>query len=798
MREVLHLNYDWDYLPNFADEYLEMVDFSHSIKVDLPHTVKEIPYNYFDENIYQFISCYHKTLNLPKKYIDNQLLLKFDGVMSYCEVYLNGTFISKHYGGYTPFSVDITPYFRFGEDNHLIVKVDSNERNDIPPFGFVMDYLAYGGIYREVRLEIVPKTHIDNLFIKTKQVTDFNKQLEIKIVLNEPINDNYYKLNIKVLDADNIIKVINQPLYINTQEIYIKEELSDVKLWDLDNPNLYHLIVELLHNDVIIDKVNERFGFREILFKPNGFYLNGKKLKLRGLNRHQSYPYVGYAMPKSAQEEDAEILKNQLGVNIVRLSHYPQSKHFVRKCDELGLLVFCEIPGWQHIGDAEWKEHSKNNLREMIVNYFNHPSIILWGVRINESADDDQFYQEMNQIAKTLDDTRATGGVRNFKHSHLFEDVYTYNDFVHSGKNQGLDKRKKVAQKKVPYLVTEHNGHMYPTKKFDPEIKRVEHALRHLRVLNAMYQTEDISGAIGWCMFDYNTHKEFGSGDRICHHGVMDMFRLEKTAFYAYSSQQDKYPVLHVASTFNPGEYDASLLGKVYVFTNCDYIDVYRNEDYLGRFYPDNSEFKYLPHPPIIIDDFFGDLLESEGFAKKDAKKLKTVFKQISQKGKLNIKGLLTMAYIMVKYRLNYQRGAELYTKYVNNWGCEVKYIIIGYQSNQKVCEVIKGDAKERFLEVKTNKDKLIIAETYDVARIQVRLVDIYGNILPYAFDGVKIETSPNLEVIGPKQLALIGGSIAFWVKTKREEGEGEIKVTLAHGATKTLTVPIIKQSNTR
>ena len=135
------------------------------------------------------------------------------------------------------------------------------------------------------------------------------------------------------------------------------------------------------------------------------FYLNGKKLRLRGLNRHQSYPYVGYAAPASMQIFDADILKKELGVNAVRTSHYPQSQDFIRRCDEIGLLVFTEFPGWQHIGDEEWKRQAVQNLKEMIVQYRNHPSIILWGVRINESQDDDVFYRETNRVAHELDDT---------------------------------------------------------------------------------------------------------------------------------------------------------------------------------------------------------------------------------------------------------------------------------------------------------------------------------------------------------------------------------------------------------
>lgn len=177
--------------------------------------------------------------------------------------------------------------------------------------------------------------------------------------------------------------------------------------------------------------------------RKDGFYLNGKKLRLRGLNRHQSYPYVGYAAPASMQIFDADILKKELGVNAVRTSHYPQSQDFIRRCDEIGLLVFTEFPGWQHIGDEEWKRQAVQNLKEMIVQYRNHPSIILWGVRINESQDDDVF-TETNRVAHELDDTRATGGVRMLKKSHLLEDVYTYNDFLHDGRHPGCNPKRKV------------------------------------------------------------------------------------------------------------------------------------------------------------------------------------------------------------------------------------------------------------------------------------------------------------------------------------------------------------------
>ena len=312
-----------------------------------------------------------------------------------------------------------------------------------------------------------------------------------------------------------------------------------------------------------MDERIDRIGFRRAEFKKDGFYLNGKKIKLRGLNRHQSYPYVGYAMPKSMQQLDADILKRELGANAVRTSHYPQSHYFIERCDEIGLLVFTEIPGWQHIGDAAWKDQAVENVRDMVKQYRNHTSIILWGVRINESQDDEAFYRRTNEAAHEFDDSRPTGGVRANRKSSLLEDVYTYNDFVHDGKAKGCEPKKNVtSDMEKPYLISEYNGHMYPTKTFDWEEHRAEHALRHANVLDAVAAEEDIAGCFGWCMFDYNTHKDFGSGDRICYHGVMDMFRNPKLAAAVYACQQEKEPVLELSSSMDIGEHPGCNRGE--------------------------------------------------------------------------------------------------------------------------------------------------------------------------------------------------------------------------------------------
>lgn len=796
MNIIKNLNFNWKYFKEFKEEYIKMNNEVVYEQVDLPHTNIELPYNNFDERKYQFTSCYKKEIYIPREYENKNIFISFEAVASYAKVYVNGTFAGEHKGGYTPFDIKIDSLVNFDEENHIVVVVDSTEREEIPPFGNVVDYLTYGGIYREVYLKVYEEAYIKDVFVKSKEVLKDNKKLDIQVTLSGAVEG--LNLAFEIWDKDLCRGAFKNTIEGQVSIANAKVTLNNMELWDIDNPKLYTLKVKLLRKDEVLHEEKVTFGIREVAFKKDGFYLNGKKLKLRGLNRHQSYPYIGYAAPKSLQEKDAEILKKDLGVNIVRTSHYPQSKHFLNKCDEIGLLVFTEIPGWQHIGASnEWRDITINHVREMIIRDRNHPSIIIWGVRINESKDCDELYRATNALAHELDDTRPTGGVRNFAGSNLLEDVYTYNDFLHCGNNRGLSKANKIKKvKSAPYLVTENNGHMFPTKRFDNERQRIEHGLRHLRVLNDMYASEDISGSIGWCMADYNTHKDFGSGDRICYHGVLDMFRMPKTATYAYASQQEEYPVMEVSSTMDIGEHPAGYLGDVYVLTNCDYIILYKNHEVIGKYYPDRKNFKHLPHPPIVIDDFIGNQLQDkEGFSQRDAKRMKEVIKAVTKYGmKLPIRYKLKMAYLMVKNKLTFAEGERLYCKYVANWGsAQTVYKVEGYKNNTLVKTVIKSAPRTTALRVLPDSNTLVIGDTYDAVRIAIEAIDENGNLLYYANNALEIKVEGPIELIGSRVTSLIGGAKGIYIKTKGEEGTGKVIISGENLGRKEIYIEVLK-----
>ena len=772
MRTSQSLNFGWKYYPAFEKEMTQKkYDDSHFETVDIPHTNKELPLNYFDEKSYQFVSCYRKTFDIGKKIEGKRYILHFEGAAVYSKVYLNGEFIGEYKGAYNPFTFDITDKVK-AKGNLLVVELDSSERSEIPPFGNVVDYLVYGGIYREVWLEEVSKVYIDNAFIRTLNVLQPKKVLDMDITLSESTSG---QLTFTLFNGDKIIG--EKRTDFKGTVINAKWAVSDVKLWDIDNPNLYTMKIKLDDKD----EISVRFGFRECKFMTDGFYLNGKKIKIRGLNRHQSYPYVGYAMPKNVQKADADLLKYELGVNLARTSHYPDSVHFLDRCDEIGLLVFTEMPSWQYLGDGEWREIAKDNVRRMVLRDRNHPCVILWGVRVNEGLDCDEFYTETNAIARSLDNTRQTGGVRNMPFSHLLEDVYTMNDFIHSGGAINLLPPAIVTKSlKAPYLVTEHNGHMFPTKSFDKEGVRSEHALRHTRVLNSAYGNSRTSGAIGWCMADYNTHKDFGSGDRICYHGVTDMFRVPKLGAAIYRSQKESEPFLEVASAMDIGEHPGGIIGDVWVFTNCDYVKLYKNGKYTSTIYPKDSKFKNLPHPPMIAADFIGDALTvDDGLDPKAASLLTdTLIAAQTKQWKLPPSKFAKAGAAMVVGKIPFNRMFDIVTKYVGGWGNEqITYAFEGYINGECVATVVRNAVTSLNLDVKADSYTLREEDTYDATRIQIIARDQNGNRVPFADSAVKVTVKGAASIIGPSEFPLVGGDRAFWIRTKGEKGD--ITVTI-------------------
>jgi beta-galactosidase len=745
------MNRDWRYRsakvngaesPEFDDSAFE--------RVVVPHANLQLPWHDFDDKEYEFVSTYRRRFRVPRSAQGKRVFVDFEGAMTASTVWINGVHLGEYKGGFTPFSFELTPHLRHEAENVLVVQLDSAERSDIPPFGYEIDYMTFGGIYREVALRIVPANYIDNIFAHPKDVLRGDPSLDVDVfVAGQAAEHGQLSLEVELRDGDEVVSMTahataqtlvaaavsdhsspridpdtSAPVYASVEtandparQVVSLAHLGNVHLWTLEHPYLYTVHVRLLLAGRVIDEDTRRIGFREVAFTDHGFSLNGKIVKLRGLDRHQTFPFAGQAMPARVQRQDAKILRHNLHCNIVRTSHYPQSRHFLDCCDEIGLLVLEEIPGWQHIGDEAWKQVAIDNVGRMIRRDWNHPSIILWGVRINESKDDHDFYVRTNALAHALDGTRPTGGIRNFQESEFLEDVYTINDF-------GFPLKKPNHPR---YLNTEFVGHTFPTKTTDDNERQREHTLRHARIHNQLASDSQYAGGIGWCAFDYNTHANFGSGDRICYHGVTDIFREPKPAAGFYRSQCDPAEEIVLEPAFHWARGDESVgFTKAVICSNCDHLRIFTRADSVERnpwtllteLDPDRTEFEHLESPPFILD----------------------VSRFRSGWGDLRIDG--------------YLNGKMVISKSLSGRGVDSKFMLLP-------------------------DDLELAADGADATRVVLRVTDEFGAVRTYADDPITFTLEGPAKLIGDNPFSLVGGTGAVWIRAG--EQAGKVRFTAKH-----------------
>ena len=327
---VIPFSNDWEFTPEWSEAFCRGEGAAQAVR--LPHTVRELPLHAVDEKDYQMICGYRRRFALPE---GKRFFLRLDGAAHIATVYVNGVELATHRTGYTAFRVEITDAVRPGE-NLVAVRLDTTENPAVPPFGYVIDYLTYGGLYRPAWLEAAGADYISDVFVYTPDL----HTAAVTVTLDRKGNANA-ALTVGIFDAEGRQLAACQAR--DGQEARIDVPLAQP--WDLDHPRLYTCRVAWPG----VDEKEVAFGFRTAVFKADGFYLNGKKTFMRGLNRHQSYPYIGYAAPDSLQIEDARILKEELCCTAVRTSHYPQSQAFIDACDR-------QSPQHRAVGRAHQRE----------------------------------------------------------------------------------------------------------------------------------------------------------------------------------------------------------------------------------------------------------------------------------------------------------------------------------------------------------------------------------------------------------------------------------------------------------
>lgn len=521
-------------------------------RVDLPHTPVVEPLTVLHQ--WQGICYYRKRLSVTTEEKNGRLWIEFEGAMQLADVWVNGRHLLQHAGGYTPFLIDATDVLEVGDDNEILVRLDNRDNPLIPPgkpLG-ALDFCYYGGIYRNVNLIVKPKVHITDqlltdqssggIFVTYPEVTEDRAVVSVKTeVRNSGVTSGSYDVRQCLYKwkpgkgrGHKVTETVMQAT-LSCGENHVFEQVLAVmkpRLWYPDAPDLYVLVTEVLHNGKVMDMEETRIGIRRLeMTKEHGFVINGKPYKLIGTNRHQEYPYVGYALPEQAHYRDMYQIRSN-GFNVVRLGHYPQDVSVLNACDELGLLVIEPIPGWQFYNrDSTFTALTYRDVRTLIRRDRNHPSVIMWETTLNESWPPKEWKDGAVRVAheEYPGDQCFTSG-----------DAYGYDGFdvCYNDWEEGFHRPNKTGKPGFirEYYDYEFGGH-YSTSRIrrgDGERAQVQNMWNAQWSLNRyIADYPRTMGAAVWSMYDYNR----GCCDNICHSGLADLFRLPKFGLYFFRSQ---------------------------------------------------------------------------------------------------------------------------------------------------------------------------------------------------------------------------------------------------------------------
>lgn len=621
----LKFNNDWKFIK--LDENVSEDDF-HSSEfnvakwedVSLPHSANIEPLTV--NNQWQGICWYRKDFEVPSKYKNKQLVIELEAAMNHSKVWINGMEVSTHNGGYLPVYVDITKYVEVGGVNTIAVRLNNTDNPTTGPKPLNrLDFNMYGGMYRNAWLHVKNKVHISNpvlankiagggIFITTPKVSESVSEVVVKVnVVNQDNHSSEIEVKQSIFFNNELIKEnISSKIQVNSNddvELVENFSITNAKLWSPSEPNLYHLKTTVLVDGKVIENKTTRFGIREFTFKNNDLFINGEKTFLRGVNRHQEYPFVGYALSDNAQYRDAKKIKDA-GFNYIRLSHYPHSPAFMDACDELGLVVIDAIMGWQYYGDTDaFREYCYRSATELIRRDRNRPSVLAWEVSLNETKMPIYFMEKLNEIVHQeypgenvyscgwMDDVYdiyLQARQHRILHPHELKNkpysVSEYGDWEYYSKNAGLN------QDKLPNDLRDEMSSRQP-RAFG-EARLLQQAYNVQESHNDNLNTAAYSDSY-WVMYDYNR----GYHNDIEYSGLMDIFRLPKFGYYFYQSQKnvEEEVVLKLATFWNK---DSPT--DVKVFSNCDEVKLFVNDKLIATQKPDSDKnTTNLNHPPFTF-----------------------------------------------------------------------------------------------------------------------------------------------------------------------------------------------------
>lgn len=616
---TLNFNTNWAYrLGNVSDGERVGLDDADWVAVTIPHTLA-MEKKHLGSRNYKGIGWYRRYFILEPKFKGREINIDFAGVMIDCDVFLNGDKIATHHGGYIGFSVDITDKVRFGQNNLLAVRVSNLDDADTPPGKpeTQLDFHYFGGIYGDVALRIQDRLRITDaiqadevagggVFVTYPMVSSERALVHVKTeIANDRLTRAMFTLKTTLLDTAgrSVAETATPAALPSGNKLNLEQDLTltHPKLWHPDQPNLYTLISEILESGTTVDSLTTPIGVRRIAFKPDGFYINGEKLYIRGANRHQQFQNVGDAASDSMQRRDAIALKEG-GFNAVR-GHYPNAKAFLDACDELGILVIESQPGWQWwSADKLFWDNTIRDARQMIRRDRNRPSVVLWETTLNETPVPDTWRKAVTDAAH-----QEYPGDQLFVSCDGVSPYYNVGYKVIYRKQEWLDHDPKK-----PFVTREWGDWEGGSRclRSDGETAMIRQVVYRQVYLNGdgyddwggLDSCDRIAGYFLWSWMDYTR----GSRDTTLGSGAVDINRYPKFCSYWLRSMTDARnsaygPMVFIASYNQDREsFKTTVFSSAYqsrkggwsvpwsssdimVFSNCDSVRLYQNGSLIGE-----------------------------------------------------------------------------------------------------------------------------------------------------------------------------------------------------------------------
>lgn len=618
-RQDILLNNDWNF------RFSHQVQKGTEVRVDLPHTWNAQDALSGKIDYKRGIGNYEKNLFIRPEWKGKRLFIRFEGVNNIADVFINRRHIGEHRGGYGAFIFEITGKVEYGKENSILVRVNNGEQLDIMPL--VGDFNFYGGIYRDVHLLITDETCISPLDyaspgVRLIQDSVSHRYAKVRAIVdlsNGSSGNQKVELNVRLLDGQRVVKEGTKNVNLSGNEVMQQEltfEIDQPHLWNgRQDPFLYQAEVTLFRNGQMVDRVTQPLGLRFYRIDPDkGFFLNGKHLPLQGVCRHQDRSEVGNALRPQHHEEDVALML-EMGVNAVRLAHYPQATYFYDLMDKNGIIVWAEIPfvgpgGYNDKGFVDlpaFRANGKEQLKELIRQHYNHPSICVWGLfnELTELGDNPvEYIKELNVLAHQEDTTRPTTSASNqMGDLNFITDAIAWNryDGWYGGTPADLGKWLDRMHKDHPEIciaISEYGAGASIYHQQDSLVKTVPTSWWHPENWQTYYHIENwktissrpyVWGSFVWNMFDFGAaHRTEGDRPGINDKGLVTFDRkVRKDAFYFYKANWNREePMLYLTGKRNTVR--TQHLQTITAFTNLSGAELFVNGKSYGKAIPDS------------------------------------------------------------------------------------------------------------------------------------------------------------------------------------------------------------------